>query len=154
MPAPALRLDAFLPYRLSFTAGLLSDSIARTYQDEFGLSIPEWRVLAWVAESGGITQQQIGERTRMDKVTVSRAAIALIDRALLERHPNPQDRRSHLLALTEGGRALHATIAPRALELETQVFSHFSAAELDAFTAILRRIDAIVLGSIEDRSDG
>lgn len=145
MAAQTLRLDRFLPYRLSFTTALLSDSIAQSYEALFGITIPEWRIIAWVAEQGSITQQQICAQTRMDKVTVSRAAIALTERGLLRRLPNPQDRRSHLLALTAQGQQLHAAIAPKALELESRVFSHFSAAEVDAFLSMLRRIDAIVL---------
>lgn len=144
-----LRLDDFLPYRLSFTTALLSDSIAQSYEALFGISITEWRVIAWVAEKGCITQQQICAQTRMDKVTVSRAAIALTDRGVLHRLPNPEDRRSHLLTLTAEGERLHAAIAPKALELERRVFSHFSEAEVGAFRSMLRRIDAIVLG--EDR---
>ncbi|WP_176594839.1 MarR family winged helix-turn-helix transcriptional regulator [Sphingobium sp. EM0848] len=150
MAAKTLRLDHFLPYRLSFTTGLLSDSIAQSYEALFGINIPEWRVIAWVAEQGSITQHHICAQTRMDKVTVSRAAIALTERGLLQRLPNPEDRRSHLLALTAKGQLLHAAIAPKALELESRVFSHFSEAEVDAFLSMLRRIDAIVLGEERD----
>lgn len=141
-----LRLDAFIPYRLSFTAALLSDAIAQSYEDLFGIGIAQWRVIAWVAERGSITQQQICAMSRMDKVTVSRAAIALTGRGVLRRLPNAEDRRSHLLALTEEGERLHAAIAPKALELESGVFSHFSAEEVEAFVGMLRRIDAVVLG--------
>ncbi|PNP95447.1 MarR family winged helix-turn-helix transcriptional regulator [Sphingobium sp. SA916] len=150
MTAKTLRLDQFIPYRLSFTAALLSDTIAQSYERLFGISIAEWRVIAWVAELGGVTQQQICARSRMDKVTVSRAAIALTGRGIVQRLPNAEDRRSHLLALTEEGRRLHGAIAPRALELESGIFSHFSAEEVEAFVAMLRRIDAIVLGEREE----
>ncbi|MDA4836162.1 MarR family transcriptional regulator, partial [Enterobacter hormaechei] len=99
MAEPRLVLDEFLPFRLSVTSNLVSGLIARAYQSLFGLSIPEWRLITVVAESGAITQQAIGARTRMDKVTVSRAAIALGERGLLARQGNPEDRRSHLLDL-------------------------------------------------------
>ncbi|EPR14961.1 MarR family transcriptional regulator [Sphingobium indicum IP26] len=147
MTDKVLRLDAFIPYRLSFTAALLSDAVAQSYEDLFGIGIAEWRVIAWVAERGSITQQQICAMSRMDKVTVSRAAIALTGRGVLRRLPKAEDRRSHLLALTEEGERLHAAIAPKALELESGVFSHFSAEEVEAFVGMLRRIDAVVLGS-------
>lgn len=91
-----------------------------------------------------VIQQQICAHTRMDKVTISRAATALPERKLLPRLPNPEDRRSHLLALTGAGQQLHAAIAPKALELESRIFSHFSAAELDGFRSKLQRIDQIV----------
>jgi len=141
----SLILDDFLPYRLSFTSNLVSDTIASTYEALFGLTIPEWRLIAVIAEAGGITQQAIGARTRMDKVTVSRAAIALVGRELLARRPNPDDRRSHLLVLSEAGRTLHAAVAPKALDLEARIFACFDPEELARLTSMLRQIDAVTL---------
>ena len=146
-----LRLDAFLPYRLSFTSNLVSDAIARSYQALFGLSVPEWRLIAVIAEHQGIAQAAIGARTRMDKVTVSRAAIALSTRALIERRENPLDRRSHLLVLSSAGRTLYGDVAPKALELEAQIFAGFTPAELTNLTATLARIDWAVLSAARDR---
>jgi DNA-binding MarR family transcriptional regulator len=142
-----LRLDDFLPYRLSFTSNLVSDTVAGTYIALFDLRIPEWRLITVVAEEDGATQQGIGQRTRMDKVTVSRAAIALVERGLMARVPHPDDRRSHLLRLTGAGWELYRQVAPKALELERRIFSTFDAAELAAFTATLRKIDAAILAA-------
>lgn len=145
MADPALALDDFIPFRLSFTSNLVSDAIARAYEALFGLSIPEWRLVAVVAEFGGISQREIGERTRMDKVTVSRAAIALVDRGVLAREANPGDRRSHRLVLTPAGHDLHRAIAPKAIELERRIFATFEPEEVARFVAMLRRIDAATL---------
>lgn len=144
MPA-TLVLDRFLPYRLSITSNLVSDRIARIYEALFGLTIPEWRLVAVIAEADAITQADIGEQTRMDKVMVSRAAIALVERGLLIRAPNPTDKRSHHLSLTEAGRDLYASVAPKALELENKIFSRFTREELDQFVAMLRRIDVAAM---------
>lgn len=138
-----LVLDDFIPYRLSVTSNLVSDSIARAYESLFGLTIPEWRLVAVVAETGGITQQAIGAKTLMDKVTVSRAAIALVDRGLLARRANAEDRRSHLLELTDAGRDLYAAVAPKALDLERRIFSAFEPAEVARFMDMLRRIECV-----------
>lgn len=140
-----LVLDDFIPFRLSFTSNLVSDTIARTYQALFGLSIPDWRLVAVVAETGGITQAEIGARTRMDKVTVSRAAIGLVGRGLLARAANRDDRRSHLLMLTDEGRALYASVAPEAIELERRIFASFDADDVARFVAMLRRIDDVTV---------
>lgn len=144
MPA-SLTLDNFIPYRLSYTSNLVSDVVALSYEALFGLKIPEWRMIAIAAESEGVTQQEISLQSRMDKVTVSRAAIALVDRGLLERKPNPADKRSHLLVLTNPGRALYAQVVPQALEIERSLFVDFRPDELEQFVATLRRIDAIAL---------
>ena len=140
-----LKLDDFTPYRLSFTSNLVSDAVAGVYRTLFGLSIPEWRLIAVIAEDGGITQQAIGLRTRMDKVSVSRAAIALAARGLVARRSNPDDRRSHRLVLTAAGTTLYQQIAPKALELEARIFGGFEPAALAGFVAMLRQIDAVAL---------
>jgi DNA-binding MarR family transcriptional regulator len=148
-----LSLERFMPYRLSYSANLVSEAIAQQYSAIFNLTIPEWRVVAHVAEQSGITQQEIGLRTRMDKVTVSRATIALAARGFVSRHKNPADRRSHLLSLTPAGRRLYAAIAPKALELERAVFGQFSAAEITAFGNFLQRVDAAASAAMSAKSD-
>lgn len=137
-----LKLDEFLPYRLSIASNRVSAAVASTYQALFGLKIPEWRLIAVIAEGEGATQQALGVATRMDKVTVSRAAATLVERGLVERRPNPGDQRSHLLILTATGRALYEDVAPKALELEAQVFAGFSPQEIATFAAMLERIEA------------
>lgn len=136
-----LKLDQFLPYRLSIVSNRVSAAVASTYQALFGLRIPEWRLVAIIAETEGATQQALGLATRMDKVTVSRAAATLVERGLVERRPNASDQRSHLLSLTEAGRTLYENVAPKALELEAQVFAGFTKAEIASFRAMLDRLE-------------
>jgi len=140
MPAKSLQLDRFLPYRLSVASLLVSDVIAGAYFKLFGLTVPEWRVVAVLAENKGITQQQIGLRTRMDKVTVSRAALALTNRGLVTRSPNPEDGRSHLLTLSKEGQELYQLVVPQALDLEKSIFGKISSDDLERFSAILNQI--------------
>lgn len=136
-----LKLDLFLPYRLSVVSNRVSEVIARAYRDAFGLSIPEWRTIAITAESEGLTQQQVAARACMDKVTVSRAAIALTRRGLIARS-HGDDKRARVLKLTPEGEHLYAQVAPRALALEREIFGDFSAEELSLLSNALDRIDA------------
>ncbi|WP_174284834.1 MarR family winged helix-turn-helix transcriptional regulator [Sphingomonas bacterium] len=137
-----LKLDDFLPYRLSIASNAVSDAIASTYRALFGLRIPEWRLIAVIAETSGMTPQALTHATRMDKVTVSRAAAALAKRALIERRPNPDDQRSHSLSLTPAGRALYEQVAPKALEMEARLFGGLSADEQKQFRDLIGRIEA------------
>jgi DNA-binding MarR family transcriptional regulator len=149
--ARRLVLEDFIPYRLSITSNLVSGGIASAYEALFGLSIPEWRLITVIAEAGAITQQQLCGKTRMDKVTVSRAAIALTGRKLLARLVNPTDKRSHMLRLTRQGERLYAEVAPKALELERRIFGGFTEAELAGFLAMLRRVDEAALRLLDAR---
>ena len=137
-----LSLDDFVPYRMSIASNMMSDAIAGAYRSLFGLNVAEWRVIAVLAERQPTTQNELCAATRMDKVMVSRAAIALAERGLVQRSPNPGDKRSHLLALTESGRQLYAQVVPKALALEQELLADFSAEEIGDFVAMLRRLQA------------
>lgn len=141
MTEPQLRLDAFMPYRLSVASNLVSNCIADAYQTLFALKIPEWRIIAVTAEKSGITQIEIGERTRMDKVTVSRATAALTARKLIERRTNPDDKRSQWIVLSPAGESLYKAVAPKALELERQIFAGLDSDELEKFIQTLKRVE-------------
>lgn len=135
-----LRLDAFLPYQLSVASNAVSGAIAKAYVAHFGLRIPEWRLIAVLAEDEGLTQQALVARTEMDKMTVSRAAQALAERRLVTRVRHGKDGRSHALALSEAGHALYTQIAPKALEMESRLLDGLSSEEIDALRATLAKL--------------
>jgi DNA-binding MarR family transcriptional regulator len=137
-----LRLDEFLPYQLSVVSNAVSGVIARTYESLFGLRIPEWRLIAVLAEEDGVTQQALVTRTEMDKMTVSRAAQALVSRGLVSRGAHGKDRRSNALALTAEGRALYSQISPKALELEQRLLETIGEREVKQLKATLAKLKA------------
>ncbi|WP_374470327.1 MarR family winged helix-turn-helix transcriptional regulator [Phenylobacterium sp.] len=137
-----LRLDAYLPYRLSVASNAVSGLIARAYQDRFGLTIPQWRLVCVLAEDGSLTQGQIVARTVMDKVTVSRAAQGLVKRRLVGRTEHAADGRSHVLTLTPEGARLHAEIAPLALAYEAALIAGLSPEDVALLKRLLARLQA------------
>jgi len=137
-----LRLDAYLPYRLSVASNAVSGLIARSYQDRFGLSVPQWRVICVLAEDGGLTQGQIVARTVMDKVMVSRAAQGLLKRRLVARSEHHADGRSHVLALTAEGAGLHGEIAPLALAYEAALIAGLAPDEVALLKRLLTRLQS------------
>ena len=142
MASSTARLADFLPYLLSITSNAVSARIAEEYRARFGLKIPEWRVMAVLGDAGAQTQRALAGATLMDKVAVNRACRGLEDRLLVERTPNDSDGRSHHIALTAAGRAMHGQIMPLALEMERRMFAALAPAERDQFKALLARISA------------
>lgn len=133
-------LAGFLPYQLSVTSNAVSALIAERYRKRFGLKIPEWRVIAVLGDSGAsggpMTQRALTAATVMDKVAVNRAVKVLEDRGLIARVPNPVDGRSHLLALTDEGTAIHAEVMPLARATEADLLGGLAPAD----EALLRRL--------------
>jgi len=142
MPDAALRLDGYLPYRLSVASNAVSRLIARAYEDRFGLTIPQWRLVAVLAEDGPLTQQAIGARTVMDKVTVSRATQGLVKRRLVQRAPHDADGRSHHLALSKAGERLYSEVSPVALEYEARLLQQFDPAAVEELKRVLRHLES------------
>jgi DNA-binding MarR family transcriptional regulator len=115
--------------------------IARAYESSHGLSMQEWRVIAVLGEAEQLTQQGIVAKTKMDKVTVSRAARSLEERGFVRREANEDDARSLWLSLTPGGRKIYVKVAPAAVELERKVLEGFSAKEIAALEGLLVRLE-------------
>ena len=115
-------LDAFLPYRLSVAAARVSRGFAARYRAEFGLTIPEWRVLAHLSAAGGpVSVREIHARVDMDKPKVSRAAARLEKAGHIAKSENAADRRLVALSLTQAGRDLIARIVPVALRYQEEL---------------------------------
>ncbi|WP_420433381.1 MarR family winged helix-turn-helix transcriptional regulator [Hyphobacterium sp.] len=137
----ALRLEAYLPYRLSVASNRASRWVARSYEDRFSLSIWQWRVIAVLGGADRLTAQDLATATAMDKVTVSRAVGALIERGFVSREKHESDRRSALLQLTDAGRRVYDEVAPVALKHEADLLDGFSPAEIDQLTDLLVRLE-------------
>jgi DNA-binding MarR family transcriptional regulator len=141
--SPTLRLQDYLPYRLSVASNAVSRLIARAYETRFGLKISQWRLLAVLADEGALTQQTLCGRTIMDKVTVMRAAQGLLRRQLIRRLPNAQDGRSHRLIMTAAGKRLYNQIVPMALEHQAKLLSGIARRDIVRFERLLLRLEQV-----------
>ena len=142
--SPALKLDGFLPYRLSVLSNAVSRKIAKIYEEEFDLSIWQWRIIAVLGERQGLTSTEVAQRTLMDKPTVSRAAASLIERGILERHIDRDDRRRAPMRLTDEGQAIYAAVIPRALDSERELLNALTSEEISTLHGLLSRLSTVV----------
>lgn len=121
MSSAPLKLESFLPFRLSLASNLVSARIADTYRAEFGLTMTQWRLMAVLGERPGLTATELTQITALDKVAVSRAASALTQRGLLRKQTQKEDGRRSALTLTEEGVRVYDEVIPRALKLEAEL---------------------------------
>jgi len=139
---PKLVLDAFVPYRLSVLSNRVSSAMARQYSDRFDLTIPEWRVMAVLGGTPGLSARDVAIRTAMDKVQVSRAVASLVRRKRVQRRADATDRRVVRLSLTPKGQAIYAGIVPLALGLEAKLLSAFDVEERAQIDRLLAKLQA------------
>jgi DNA-binding MarR family transcriptional regulator len=136
------RLEEFVPFRLAVAAGRLSRLFARRFADGFGVTLPEWRVLAVVGQEQGISPSRVAERTGMDKVKVSRAAAALVGRGLLRQTADPVDGRARVLRLTRKGERTLSGLIPAARATEAELQEGLGRSEWAQLERTLRKLGA------------
>ncbi len=135
-----LILEDFLPCRLSILSNTVSSTIATAYNKRFGLSIPEWRVIAVLGRFPGLSAVEVAERTLMDKVAVSRAVTKLINSGRVDRQVADADRRRSILRLSAEGRQVHDEIVPLALKFEEDLLHGLSEDEIRTLSVIMERL--------------
>jgi DNA-binding MarR family transcriptional regulator len=137
---PELDLKLFLPYLVNVLASGASTRLAAVYHAKFGISIPEWRVIAHLAQHEKVSIREIYRRVDMDKSKVSRAAARLATQGFIENREHASDRRLVELSLTRKGRKLFSSIATLALAYEREFTAVLSPAEERQFRALLARL--------------
>ena len=135
-----LKLQTFLPYVLNNLAERVSAGLSRIYVDEYQLSIPEWRVIANLAEHTTLNARQIVEFTTMEKSKVSRAVGNLSERGLISQERAEGDSRAKDLALTDEGLALYRSIVPRVLDWERELLGQMTSGEYRDLMYLLNKL--------------
>src|SRR5512143_1533841 len=135
-----LDLDRFMPYRLSVLTNRISSAIAREYSERFALTIPEWRAMAVLGGTSGLSAREVAERTAMDKVQVSRAIESLMRARRVQREADASDGRVTRLSLTAKGRAIYDEVVPLALHLEQVFLSTLTVQERRALDTLVDKL--------------
>src|SRR5580658_9008735 len=84
--------------------------LLRTYADhraaQFGMTRAQWAVLVRLDRSEGLNQSELAETLDLQPITLTRLLDKLCDSGLIERRPDPDDRRAKRLFLTAAARPL------------------------------------------------
>ncbi len=140
-----LVLERFAPYRIVALGHAISGRLARAYRDE-NITIPEWRVLAVVAQAKSLAARDVVKMTPMDKMTVSRAVASLEAKELVQRAVSAEDRRVAELSLSVDGRALFDRVAALALDFEDSLMAALEPDEAALFRSVLQKLEERALG--------
>jgi len=119
----SLELDSFLPYRLVSLSQRISQALSSIYREEFGVSVPEWRILANLAEKGELSPSEIAAQTSMDRARVTRGIKDLRAKRCLLKRRDAADQRAYRLRLSPAGEALYRKIVPLALAWEESLLA-------------------------------
>ncbi|WP_299948327.1 MarR family transcriptional regulator [uncultured Microbulbifer sp.] len=135
-----LRLERFLPYRLSVLSNRVSNAISQAYGARFHLTIPAWRVMAILGRFPDLSAAELVEQTAMDKVAISRAVSSLLKYDYITRSEDPSDRRRQVLNLSMLGRSVYERIVPLAQRYENDLMASLSAGERAQLDSLIEKL--------------
>jgi DNA-binding MarR family transcriptional regulator len=146
-------LDSFLPYLLNVLASRVSLGLAAVYEERFGITVPEWRILAHLASHEEVSVREVRIRANMDKSKVSRAAATLEKAGLITKRVNLGDRRLVKLSMTRKGHRLFEQIVPLALDYERTLLSSLSAEQSEALRTVIVQLQSAMPPGGEHQED-
>lgn len=149
-------LEDFFPYRLAITAAAFSRQLTDVYHRRFGLSRDEWRLLYLLANVEGETSLDLGRKTSLDKVQVSRAAERLLKKNLILRATPATDRRLWLYSCTAEGRTLFAQVLALVKERSDAILDRLAPTDRAALEQGLAALQVTIpqaKGQAGDQSD-
>ncbi|WP_218153100.1 MarR family winged helix-turn-helix transcriptional regulator [Tranquillimonas alkanivorans] len=140
MSDPEFDLGTFLPFLLNQAAEATSRAFEEVYESEYGMTRPQWRVLANLGTFGPLTATEICRRGGIEKTAVSRAVQALEGRGLLKRQRVAGDRRAEQLELTNEGRAAFARLGEAARKHDRELRNYIGTARMAEAERVLRAL--------------
>jgi len=103
----------------------------RTFADQrarqFGISRAQWVVLMRLDRSEGLKQSELAEILDLQPISLTRLLDRLAENGLIERRPDPNDRRANRLYLTPAARPLLDQLAALGEDLMTTVLQNVDA---------------------------
>lgn len=129
-------------FQLHLIEATNSSTVIRICEGEYGITRREWLFLALLAAFGAMAPSQVATRAGLDRSRTSKGLMSLLAKGLVERQPQPADRRRATVALTAAGRELYAHIFPRVRKINTDLLAVLSNAEVQTLAQLLARLHA------------
>jgi DNA-binding MarR family transcriptional regulator len=135
-------LDTAVAYVIQRNSRLLRFHLAKFFQ-RLGVPIsPEqWFLMFRLYERPEQAQSELADRDLQDHPNITRLVDALEQRELVQRTPDPNDRRRSLVSLTAAGQQLMDTLLPQVVAERQRIFHGLSPAELETLVTILHKIE-------------
>jgi len=138
-------INEYLSFKISVLYRLMVRRSARFLNSTYELSVAEWWTLGQlVVESPG-TVSGIVELTQNDKAQVSRSVTLLIEKGLVRKEENPEDKRSSLLFLTEEGQNLYDEVLPIRQKTQNLLLDQLSPEEREVTERAIKKLTTYLL---------
>jgi len=130
-----------LSFKVHRVANLLSRGAELRYRREFGVSLWEWRTIAFLGRSDEpMSLVQLAQAAGVDKGQMSRVVTGLAKRKLVLREAHPGDGRGVRLSLSKAGERLYQGLMRSAAERDATFRGCLSQKEHEVFDRVLAKL--------------
>ena len=147
-----LNVEDFLTFRLTRLSNSLRTNLTKPYLEEFGLSLPEWRLLALVARFAPMRFSEVTARSGMDKGQVSRTLRVMATRGLTKTK-TIKDRTSRstealaapvMVSITPKGTSLYKAVLPVARKRQADMLLTLNESERSSLYSIIDKLSTSI----------
>lgn len=118
------QLEQAIGLNVNRTAFLMTEEIAKRFtRHGYPLSAQDFGILFRLYKQGPMTQVEIAALMLRDKTTITRRIDGLAKKQLVERSPDPDDRRCFRIALTDAGQQAMQVMIPLVRDFQQEVIS-------------------------------
>ena len=134
-----MQLNDMLAYKVAMLSSDLSESLAAVYEP-YGLTMPEWRVMATLGSATSLTSKYIAAATRLDKVKTSRALQQLESKHLIVRETSEIDKRAINISLSAEGVRTYNALTPLVAKWQTDRLENITDDEYHIFLKVINSL--------------
>lgn len=143
-----LHIGHFLTFQLIRLANAAKSNVTRRYLADFGLSVPEWRLLAMTTRFQPVRFSELVTNSSMDKGQASRTLHGMIKRGYIATKSQPPGRRKAgdtaavpvILTVTGKGRALYKGVLPVAQRNQARLLQKLTRDERRTLYSVLSKL--------------
>ena len=154
-----LHIGHFLTFQLIRLANAAKSNVTRRYLADFGLSVPEWRLLAMTIRFQPVRFSELVANSSMDKGQASRTLHGMIKRGYIaSKSTAPGSRKAGdtaavpvILTVTRKGRALYKAVLPVAQRNQARLLQKLTRDERRTLYSVLSKLFSVI--GMQERGD-
>ena len=121
---------------------------------QHGMTRAQWGILVWLKRQPGISQKELSEILEVEPITVARLIDRLETRGMVERRPDPRDRRVWRLHLLPPAHEVLHEIDDHRADMTRMITVGINKNDLETMTEALLRMKATLAHNGDVRTRG
>ncbi len=129
----------FIGYKVYNVQRLLHRVLEVTFK-RYGITPGQWNLLNQLDQAGALSQRKLAEQTKKEQATITRYLDTLERKNLVVRTRDANDRRAHVITITDEARALLDRVEPLAEEASAKLVEEITPHELETFLQVVDKL--------------